>query len=196
MSEAADWWGRTPLWSAVEIRNLDLRSGATENGDRSRGGAGAHRRAHRPRARTSTRASRSSRRSAGTCCRWARSEWVDFTGQTPFIRAAQSGRRAGDAAAAGQGRRPEHHHVQRHHRAHGGGRRELGGRADLQRVAGHVARRRAALSGARRRSQRGQRDGTRGGARRGQPRIRRHHRAAGARGARTRRRRTRKAARR
>ena len=28
----ADWYGRTPLWAAVEIRNLDLRSGATDNG--------------------------------------------------------------------------------------------------------------------------------------------------------------------
>ena len=32
MSSTADGYGRTPLWAAVEIRNLDVRSGATENG--------------------------------------------------------------------------------------------------------------------------------------------------------------------
>ena len=48
------------------------------------------------------------------------------------------GRRAADAAAALEGRRPEHRHVQRHDGADGRGRRELGRRADLQRIAGDV----------------------------------------------------------
>ena len=35
---AADWYGRTPLWAAVEIRNLDMRSGVVDNGvDREAG---------------------------------------------------------------------------------------------------------------------------------------------------------------
>ena len=34
---AADWWGRTPLWAAVEIRNLELTSRGGEHGvDRAR----------------------------------------------------------------------------------------------------------------------------------------------------------------
>jgi uncharacterized protein len=86
---AADWWGRTPLWAAVEIRNLDLRSGATENGvDRdaafhlieaiiARGvDVNARVKEFPPQRRHLL--------GLGSL------EWVDFTGQTAFIRAAQS----------------------------------------------------------------------------------------------------------
>jgi ankyrin repeat protein len=85
----ADWWGRTPLWSAVETRNLDLRPAAAENGvDRvaalalvdallARGAdVNARVKEFPPQRRHML--------PLGSL------EWVDFTGQTPFIRAAQS----------------------------------------------------------------------------------------------------------
>ena len=86
---AADWYGRTPLWAAVEIRNLDMRSGATDNGiDRDGAmrliasiidkGADVNARVKEfpPQRRH--------------LLPLASLEWVDFTGQTAFIRAAQS----------------------------------------------------------------------------------------------------------
>jgi len=86
---ASDWYGRSPLWAAVEIRNLDLRSGATENGvDREAAlkliaslidrGANVNARVKEfPPARR-------------YMLPLGSLEWVDFTGQTAFIRAAQS----------------------------------------------------------------------------------------------------------
>ena len=87
--KAADWYGRTALWAAVEIRNLDVRSGATENGvDRDAalrlitaiidkgGDVNARVKEFPPQRRHML--------PLGSL------EWVDFTGQTPFIRAAQS----------------------------------------------------------------------------------------------------------
>jgi len=86
---AADWYGRTPLWAAVEARNLDLRSGATDNGvDRDAAmqlitailakGVDVNARVkHFPPARRHM-------------LPLASLEWVDFTGQTALIRAAQS----------------------------------------------------------------------------------------------------------
>src|SRR5688572_6034822 len=86
---AADWYGRTALWAAVEIRNLDMRSGATDNGiDRDAAlrliasivdkGADVNARVKEfpPQRRH--------------LLPLASLEWVDFTGQTAFIRAAQS----------------------------------------------------------------------------------------------------------
>ena len=90
---ADDFWGRTPLWAAVEYRNLDMNNNdqdsPTDNGvDRApilemikeliAAGANVN-------ART---------RELPPSRRWLYSlndvSWVDFTGQTPFLRAALS----------------------------------------------------------------------------------------------------------
>jgi ankyrin repeat protein len=90
---ADDFWGRTPLWAAVEYRNLDMNNNdqdsPTDNGvDRAPilefirtlldAGASVN-------ART---------RELPPSRRWLYSlndvSWVDFTGQTPFLRAALS----------------------------------------------------------------------------------------------------------
>jgi uncharacterized protein len=86
---AADWWGRTPLWSAADVRNLDLDSRTLENGvDRApvlalidaliKKGADVNVRVKEfpPQRRFMM--------PLGSLA------WVDFTGQTPFLRAALS----------------------------------------------------------------------------------------------------------
>ncbi|HET9195953.1 MAG TPA: ankyrin repeat domain-containing protein [Vicinamibacterales bacterium] len=91
---ADDFWGRTPLWAAVEYRNLDMNNvevEAPKDNGVDRGpilvfikeliDAGAN-----VNART---------REVPPPRRWLYSlndvSWVDFTGQTPFLRAALSG---------------------------------------------------------------------------------------------------------
>jgi ankyrin repeat protein len=88
---ADDFWGRSPLWAAVDYRNLDMNNrdqdSPTDNGvDRAPVldfitlllDKGAH-----PNVRT---------REVPPSRRWLYSlndvSWVDFTGQTPFLRAA------------------------------------------------------------------------------------------------------------
>jgi len=89
--QRADWWGRAPLWSAIDIRNLAARSGTSqhENGvDRDAAleiirtlidrGADVNARVKEfPPARR-------------YLLPLGSLEWVDVTGQTPFIRAAQA----------------------------------------------------------------------------------------------------------
>ncbi|HLH30929.1 MAG TPA: ankyrin repeat domain-containing protein, partial [Terriglobia bacterium] len=87
----SDWYGRTPLWTAVEVRNMDEDNGSFENGVEREPvleliqvllDKGAN-----PNVRTkeSIPIRRFMLRTTGTL------EWVDFTGQTPFLRAAYSG---------------------------------------------------------------------------------------------------------
>jgi ankyrin repeat protein len=87
----SDWHGRTPLWTAVEVRNMDFDNGTFENGV-DRGplldliqvllDKGANTNA---RTKESIPIRRFMLRTTGTL------EWVDFTGQTPFLRAAYAG---------------------------------------------------------------------------------------------------------
>jgi ankyrin repeat protein len=87
----SDWYGRTPLWTAVEVRNMDIDNASFENGvDRDPPleliktlldkGANPN-----PRTKESIPIRRFMLRTTGTL------EWVDFTGQTPFLRAAWAG---------------------------------------------------------------------------------------------------------
>ena len=87
----SDWYGRTPLWTAVEVRNMDFDNSSFENGvDREpvldlikillEKGANPN-----PRTKESIPIRRFMLRTTGTL------EWVDFTGQTPFLRAAWAG---------------------------------------------------------------------------------------------------------
>ena len=86
---AADYWGRTPLWTALDIRDLDYDRSGEQHSDRAaalamikalldRGAQVNARIAEVPPIR-----------------RWVLPisdiSWVDFTGQTPFLRAAQAG---------------------------------------------------------------------------------------------------------
>jgi ankyrin repeat protein len=87
---ADDWYGRTPLWAAVDIRNVELDGELnTQVADRE-GSLGIVRllleRGANPNVRT--RESPPGRiwlMQAGSL------SWVDFTGQTPFLRAALAG---------------------------------------------------------------------------------------------------------
>ncbi len=86
--KAADWYGRTPLWAAVELRNMDVDSSTFENGvDRGpvlelikaviEKGADVN-----ARTKEVPPVRRQMLHVTGDL------SWVDFTGQTAFIRAA------------------------------------------------------------------------------------------------------------
>lgn len=87
---AMDWYGQTPLFAAVDLRNLDVPGPVRDNGvDR-----GAALKlveailARGPDVNARTRESLPQRR---WITRLGSLSWVDFTGQTAFIRAALSG---------------------------------------------------------------------------------------------------------
>ena len=88
---ATDFWGRTPLWEAVELRNLEYTYGHADEHNVDRSLALAFittllERGADPNAQT---------KEVPPIRRWVMPisdiSWVDFTGQTPFLRAAQSG---------------------------------------------------------------------------------------------------------
>ncbi len=86
---ASDFWGRTPLWAAVEMRDIEYSRGGEHNVDRARLlqliGTLLDRGAN-PNARTAEiPPTRRFLMGLGDL------SWVDFTGQTPFLRAALSG---------------------------------------------------------------------------------------------------------
>jgi uncharacterized protein len=85
----SDFWGRTPLWAAVEMRNVEVSRSGQHDIDRDRLlkviGSLLDRGAN-PNARTKeVPPTRRFLMGLGDL------SWVDFTGQTPFLRAALSG---------------------------------------------------------------------------------------------------------
>jgi ankyrin repeat protein len=86
---AADFWGRTPLWAAVEMRNIEYSRTGQHDVDRDRLLQLIHTlldRGAKPNARTAeVPPTRRYLLGLGDL------SWVDFTGQTPFLRAALSG---------------------------------------------------------------------------------------------------------
>jgi ankyrin repeat protein len=89
-ANASDWYGQTPLFCAIDVRNLDV-SGASRDNGIDRGALyrlaevllkhGAN-----PNART-----REFPPQRPWVTRLGSLSWVDFTGQTPFLRAALAG---------------------------------------------------------------------------------------------------------
>jgi uncharacterized protein len=87
---AADWYGQTPLFAAVDLRNLDV-AGPTRDNGVDRAAALQLVQAilqHKPDVNARTREYPPQRR---WVTRLGSLSWVDFTGQTAFLRAALAG---------------------------------------------------------------------------------------------------------
>ena len=87
---AADWYGETPLWAAVDVRNLELGRDGNDRGVRDEAFALIERLLETgadPNART--REFPHERRFILVVV--GSVSWVDLTGQTPFLRAAAAG---------------------------------------------------------------------------------------------------------
>ncbi len=87
---AVDWYGETPLWAAVDLRNLDVAGPSPTNGVDRVGALALIQRlvAEGADVNARTREYPPERR---FILRLGSLSWVDFTGQTPFLRAALAG---------------------------------------------------------------------------------------------------------
>jgi ankyrin repeat protein len=90
---AVDWYGQTPLWAAVNIRNLDVRGDGAATTDNKVDRAAALdlvklllTKGAQPNARIMEHPPE-----RGFITTIGDLSWVDFTGETPFLRAALSG---------------------------------------------------------------------------------------------------------
>jgi len=87
--KAVDWWGRSPLWSAVEIRNRDVgRSGELDVDRAASLEVIQSLLARNVDVNVRTKEVPPTRRFVNPL---GDLSWVDFTGMTPFLRAALSG---------------------------------------------------------------------------------------------------------
>jgi len=87
---ASDWYGETPLWSAVMLRNLNV-TGATRDNKVDRAAALELIRELIQAGADVNARTRESSPTQRFITRIGDLSWVDFTGQTPFLRAAFSG---------------------------------------------------------------------------------------------------------
>ena len=87
---AADWYGQTPLWAAVDIRDVDVAGPGRDNGVDRPAALELIRTilAHGANPNTRTKEYPPQRR---WITRLGSLSWVDFTGQTAFLRAALAG---------------------------------------------------------------------------------------------------------
>jgi len=87
---ASDWYGHTPLWAAVDLRNLDV-SGPTRDNGIDRAAASELIRTLLQRGANPDARIQELSPDHRWVTRLGSLSWVDFTGQTPFVRAALSG---------------------------------------------------------------------------------------------------------
>ncbi len=88
--DATDWYGETPLWAAVDIRNLDVNGPERDNRIDRAAALGLVKRLLERGADPNTR-TREYPPERRFITALGSLSWVDFTGQTPFLRAALAG---------------------------------------------------------------------------------------------------------
>lgn len=88
--KVADWYGQTPLWVAVDIRNLDV-AGPTRDNGVDRDAAFAFIKAILARGADPNARTKEYPPQRRWITRLGSLSWVDFTGQTAFLRAALAG---------------------------------------------------------------------------------------------------------